>query len=332
MGLSSQPAEAEAELLIVKVEGATEVEVPVSEVPPVAITSPEGQGRTNTSAVTTSPSAASKDNSGDQPALSNVMEVSGSDAITFVVGKTAESESSHQLMGIDVRAGDSDGTAHSDTSASGDYTAGSRNAKVATLDTSKPVKSEVIVIDGDGASEEKECEWSHAEQLSREAGRGSNDSARQKTGRRRAALLSGDSLGTSIGGASFSINSASDTHGCPRSLSNNDHQNSFNSSSIFAQPYPYHSATTDRPHGCTLCRKQFSSELDLRKHLARHSRIRPYTCNLCGKSFVCQSQLEIHGNVHTGERPFICSFCNRHFSHPSNLRRHEKIKHGVPRI
>lgn len=78
------------------------------------------------------------------------------------------------------------------------------------------------------------------------------------------------------------------------------------------------------------CRKQFSLESSLQKHVARHSRKRAHTCPLCGKGFPYRYHLSNHCTVHTGERPFHCSICTKSFSHPSNLRRHHRIQHERP--
>lgn len=354
ISLSSQSAEPEeeGELLIVKVEGAMETGTANHGVPVDACNSSRSDADTATSLPT-----ASKDASDSRPAqrLSET-EVSGSDIVTFVVSRTAETDTTHssqlELTGSDVRAGNSE-QLNSDSAmrpcrdavpASDDDIMDAIKDNEAVLDTSKSSISEVIVIDGGGTSdnEGEECEWSDVDQTKREAGRGRDahetttspmiqSTELESAGPRSVqagSVLPCDTPGTSSGVATFSISSFSDAHRValhrPMSLLSHSHYKPFSSSFHMAF---YHAVTMERPYGCTSCTKRFFLESDLQKHMARHTREKPYTCLLCGKSFVCQSQLDIHRNVHTGERPFSCSICNRRFSHPSNLKRHQKIQH-----
>lgn len=275
-------------------------------------------------------------------------EVSGSDIVNFVVGRTAETDSSGDTIHSsqpeqtesDVRAGHSE-PLNSDADMASHRDAMQTSSDEAALDTTKSSLSEVIVIDGGGTSDKEgeECEWSDVGQTKGAAGRGRDiyerttlpvicsglESAGLKlvqSALKGGSVLCRDSAGTSGGGTS-SIISSSDAPGMalPRSVS---HCKPVSSSFHLAF---YHAVTMERPYGCSSCTKRFFLESDLQKHMARHTREKPYTCVLCGKSFVCQSQLDIHRNVHTGERPFSCSVCNRRFSHPSNLKRHQKIQH-----
>ncbi|GAA6233777.1 zinc finger protein with KRAB and SCAN domains 5-like [Lates japonicus] len=336
---SAEPEE-ERELLIVKVEGAMETGTDC-EAPLDACVRSGGGDTADADAVL--PVAL-------VDAGSNETEVSGSDIVTFVVGRTAKTDSSSdtthssQLTGSDVRAGDSqplisgaDLTACRDAvpTSCDDVTDGG-NANETALDTSKSSLSEVIVIDGGGTSD-KEGEESHVEQTNRDTGRDRHDhttlpmiqcagleSARHRSAQAGSALPRGDPPGTSCGGTTSGVTSSSLALHRPVPPTNHSHHKPVSSSFHLAF---YHAVTMERPYGCTSCTKRFFLESDLQKHMARHTREKPYTCLQCGKSFVCQSQLDIHRNVHTGERPFSCSVCNRRFSHPSNLKRHQKIQH-----
>ena len=300
---------------------------------------------------TTSLHATSTDRADGQPTrCSNVTEVSVSDVIPFVVGRTAETHGGRDttrgllLTGSDVRAGeiqplnsDCHLIARRDAvPTSCINVTDSRNATLAALDTSKSSLSEVIVIDGGGMSDKEgqECEWLHVGQTNREAGSGRPEqttlsliqcagleSVGHRSVQARSAVPLDDNPGTS----------SSDNCDTPslvllRPVPPPNHSQNKPISSR-CPPALYHIMAMDRPYGCTSCSKRFFLQSDLQKHMARHTRERPYTCLLCGKSFVCQSQLDIHRNVHTGERPFTCSVCNQRFSHPSNLKRHEKIQH-----
>lgn len=338
---SAEPEEEEeGELLIIKVEGALE---------------------TGTNGDTGSKDA--------RPARHHSkVEVSGSDIVSIVVDRTAETDSSSntthspqlELTQGDVRAGESQPPASSDTPTSCDDVTDSRKDNDAALDTSsltsKSSLSEVIVIDGGGTSdkEAEECEWS-------DEGNTALDPSSRETGRRRdrheqntsptIQCVGLESAGQSSVQVAVSVFPRHDTPGTSSGVTTSSDAHTVhqaNSSSIalhrpvthpnpnhsYQKPYSsglhlafYHAVTMERPYGCTSCTKRFFLESDLQKHMARHTREKPYTCLVCGKSFVCQSQLDIHRNVHTGERPFSCSICNRRFSHPSNLKRHQKIQH-----
>lgn len=330
--------------------GTTNHEVPVE-----ACISSRGDADT-----ATSPPTASKDTSNSQMARPrNEMEVSGS--VTFVVGRTAETDSSSdtthssllELTRSDVRAGDSQ-PLNADTDmmphrepvpTSCDDVIGPRKDNEAVLDILRSSQSEVIVIDRGGTShkEGEVYEWSDVDQTKREADRGGIhekttspmvqcaglESAGSRPVQVKSSLpvvsvLPRDSPRTSSGGTTSTyIYSSNDAHSVALHP-NHSHHKSLSSS--FHLPF-YHGITMERPYGCTSCTKRFFLESDLQKHMARHTREKLHTCLLCGKSFVCQSQLDIHRNVHTGDRPFSCSVCHRRFSHPSNLKRHQKIQH-----
>ncbi|KAI3352643.1 hypothetical protein L3Q82_019224 [Scortum barcoo] len=308
---SAEPEE-EGELLIVKVEGAIETETTNHELPGDADT------------------AASKGTSDGRLARRHSeTEVSGSDIDTFVVGRTAETDSSSsdtthssqlEQTGSDVRAGDNEllnseanMTPHRDGApASCDNEMDDRKDNEAELDTSKS-SYEVIVIDGGGMSDKEGEEWSDVDQTKGKAGRRRDrheettlamircagmESAALKSVQVKSSLQAGSALplddtpGTSSGGTTSSINSSSETHGVALHCPVNHHKSS---SSSFRLAF-YHAVTMERPYGCTSCTKRFFLESDLQKHMARHTREKPYACLLCGKSFVCQSQLDIHRN------------------------------------
>lgn len=346
---SAEP-EDEGELLIVKVEGAMETGSINNKVPVHACITTGGDAATTATLLNA--------NDGQPSGQLREKVDSGSNIITFVVGRTAEivdsGDAFHSSQLEQTGAGDSqplnkdpDARLGGDSvTASCDDGMDGNKDNQAALDPSKPPKSELIVIDRGGASDNekrgKECELSEVVQTNRDGSSGRNrpeeavapkiqcaglGSAGDRSAQAPSVLPHADPPGTS------SINSSNGTH---LLIIHHPVVQPKHSQPNHSQPKPvsstrplsfYQAVRMERPYGCTICTKRFFMESDLQKHMARHTREKPYTCQLCGKSFVCQSQLDIHRNVHTGERPFSCSICNRRFSHPSNLKRHQKIQH-----
>jgi hypothetical protein len=60
-------------------------------------------------------------------------------------------------------------------------------------------------------------------------------------------------------------------------------------------------------------------------HLEVRTKQKPYGCSLCTKSFSSKRNLKIHMRVHTGEKPYSCSQCIKPFSTLSSLKRHVKV-------
>lgn len=54
-----------------------------------------------------------------------------------------------------------------------------------------------------------------------------------------------------------------------------------------------------------------------------------YRCNVCGRGFTQQIDLQRHLTRHTGEKPFKCHLCKAQFIRADNLRKHAKDTHFV---
>ncbi|XP_051573783.1 zinc finger protein 628-like [Myxocyprinus asiaticus] len=80
-----------------------------------------------------------------------------------------------------------------------------------------------------------------------------------------------------------------------------------------------------KPFRCTQCRKGYSDESQLQRHMLSHTGEKPYKCHLCDKSFSLAYLLRDHLNTHTGERPHRCQECNKSFPWLSSLLVHQKI-------
>uniref|UniRef100_A0A8C9X188 C2H2-type domain-containing protein n=1 Tax=Sander lucioperca TaxID=283035 RepID=A0A8C9X188_SANLU len=289
---SAEPEEEVGELLIVKVEGTMETGATNHEVPVDACTGSRGDAYTAPSLPAASPDAR----------CCSQTEVSGSDIVTFVVDRTAETDSSSsdtthssqlELAGSDVRAWEREPLS-SDASMTpswdalpascDDVTDGRRDNKAA-LDTSESSLSDVVVVDGGGG----------VTAVGVVTGHGS----------------------VQVQSSTLSINS-SVSH--QFNSIHHSHHKPFSSSFHLAF---YHAVTMERPYGCTSCTKRFFLESDLQKHMARHTREKPFTCTLCGKSF-----LRIHERVHTGEKPYQCVQCGKTFGQVCSLKRHQMVHTG----
>ncbi|XP_068114624.1 zinc finger protein 260-like [Hyperolius riggenbachi] len=84
-----------------------------------------------------------------------------------------------------------------------------------------------------------------------------------------------------------------------------------------------------KPHFCTVCGKNFSSNANLLKHQTIHSSEMPFTCGECGRRFPDAIKLVKHERIHSGRKPFACAECGKGFFSQQGLIRHRKIHTGV---
>ena len=77
--------------------------------------------------------------------------------------------------------------------------------------------------------------------------------------------------------------------------------------------------TKQKPYGCSLCTKSFSSKRDLKIHIRVHTGEKPFSCSQCTKSFAAKNDFKKHLRVHTGEKPFSCSQCAKSFAYCEQL-------------
>jgi uncharacterized Zn-finger protein len=52
-----------------------------------------------------------------------------------------------------------------------------------------------------------------------------------------------------------------------------------------------------------------------------------WDCEICRKSWTCQSHLLRHLATHTGEKKFVCELCGNQYFDASGLRKHCKKVH-----
>ena len=92
-----------------------------------------------------------------------------------------------------------------------------------------------------------------------------------------------------------------------------------------------HSTSTEKPHVCPHCSKDFKFLSKLNRHIQIHIRKKPYACLHCDKKFSCQYYMRKHMVIHTGEWPHVCPHCGKGFIRVTELRRHILIHTGEKR-
>jgi hypothetical protein len=86
--------------------------------------------------------------------------------------------------------------------------------------------------------------------------------------------------------------------------------------------------TKQKPYGCPLCTKSFSSKKYLERHMRVHTGKKTFSCSQCIKSFAYKKGLTRHLIVHAGEKPYECSLCTKSFSRKRDVKRHMKVHTG----
>ncbi|CAD5216111.1 unnamed protein product [Bursaphelenchus xylophilus] len=91
--------------------------------------------------------------------------------------------------------------------------------------------------------------------------------------------------------------------------------------------------------GCGSCSKSFSTQIQLKRHVARvhdkryteKPRDKQHKCNVdgCSKSFRTPGALDDHMNTHSDDRPFECQRCDKAFHGRASLAVHLRRYHLV---
>ena len=76
-------------------------------------------------------------------------------------------------------------------------------------------------------------------------------------------------------------------------------------------------------HICRICRKCFTSNINLKRHLMIHSGVNPYVCKICKKAFSQKRHLTQHMYMHSApSERFKCPHCNKLYKFRSSYNCH----------
>ncbi|VDN84587.1 unnamed protein product [Brugia pahangi] len=79
----------------------------------------------------------------------------------------------------------------------------------------------------------------------------------------------------------------------------------------------------EKPHSCSICKKNFAQLWDLKRHMMSHTGEKPYSCLICGKSWAQKQNLQFHMLIHDINRPiYHCTMCSKNFKSKHGLKAH----------
>ena len=87
-------------------------------------------------------------------------------------------------------------------------------------------------------------------------------------------------------------------------------------------------ASKRKPHQCSHCKKRFSAEPSLSRHIkVHHSDAKPFECNICGKTFLYKQNYHSHMNRHSCGKNYACDTCGKLFIQLPKLQVHIRDEH-----
>ncbi|XP_053692565.1 zinc finger protein ZFP2-like [Sabethes cyaneus] len=88
----------------------------------------------------------------------------------------------------------------------------------------------------------------------------------------------------------------------------------------------------ERPIGCDICHKHFSTEKGLQQHRIRKYLPKRHQCSMCGEKFHSPSDLILHERIHRNERNVPCEVCPKRFYTAQQLKDHMRKHAAIPRF
>ncbi|CAH2108959.1 unnamed protein product [Euphydryas editha] len=83
-----------------------------------------------------------------------------------------------------------------------------------------------------------------------------------------------------------------------------------------------------RPYKCSHCGLGFYKNIELKKHMIKHTGERNFVCGVCNKAYGRKSTLREHMRIHANDRRFKCEHCGQAFVQKCSWRGHMRAKHG----
>nr|XP_029715541.1 chorion transcription factor Cf2-like [Aedes albopictus]XP_029715542.1 chorion transcription factor Cf2-like [Aedes albopictus] len=88
---------------------------------------------------------------------------------------------------------------------------------------------------------------------------------------------------------------------------------------------------------CPICKKPYTTDKNLKKHLRLHTLTLPFTCNDCGAKFSERRDFQKHHERYHGPNAsasvsdiFHCEFCSRVFTRQRDMTKHVRLFHEPP--
>lgn len=88
----------------------------------------------------------------------------------------------------------------------------------------------------------------------------------------------------------------------------------------------------DETKQCHFCKKGFTKNKFLNRHIRTMHVDNPNTCKECGLRCRSESELVIHNRIHTKEKPYDCPECGKKFAQMSHLNQHCRKTHFPPNV
>ena len=126
-------------------------------------------------------------------------------------------------------------------------------------------------------------------------------------------LSSSSSLSTSMSGSGSFVSTSSNDDRIPAHPQISHHKQQVEHVANCKQPKKQRQMVSKtNQFKCTLCKKLFKREENLKCHLKIHDQTAP-KCPYCGRQFARKGNLRQHLLIHTNQRPFKCTFCDMAF-------------------